>query len=242
MMLLLGLGLLAGPCMAHAADSTATARSAEPGERAASSVPRLAVHQLSGVIDESLRTLIIRDDARGILQYGRDGRPVNGQDERGQGALHIAIERESQNAFKALVQIPGMPFDAPNRLGETPLTLASIKGDALAVDWLIRMGAKLDRPGWTPLHYAACTDRVDILERLLAGGAPVNAASENGTTPLMMAARYGSEAVLLRLLAAGAQRQAVNQRGMSAADAAEMAGRDSLAKRLRQGDLSTPAP
>ena len=58
----------------------------------------------------------------------------------------------------------------------------------------------------------------------------------------MMAARYGSEAVLLRLLAAGAQRQAVNQRGMSAADAAEMAGRDSLAKRLRQGDLSIPAP
>lgn len=229
------LWMAASLCMSMLALQPAVghAQAAEvPG--AAASVPRLAEHRLAGDMDETLRTLIIRDDAAGILRHGAKLTPLNGQDAKGQGPLHLAIERESQNAFKALLQLPGLAFDAPNRLGETPLMLAAIKGDRLAVDWLLRMGAALQREGWTPLHYAACTDRLDILEMLLAKGAPVNAPSANGTTPLMMAASYGTEAVVLRLLDAGADRRLTNQRGMTAADAAEQAGRDSLVRRLRQ--------
>ena len=86
--------------------------------------------------------------------------------------------------LQGLVQLPGMPFDAPNRLGETPLTPGfHQRGDALAVDWLIpRMGqagpSRLDTIALCGVHRP-----VDILERLLAGGAPSTGFRERDHAP-----------------------------------------------------------
>jgi ankyrin repeat protein len=55
--------------------------------------------------------------------------------------------------------------------------------------------------GVTPLHLAAYTGSVELVELLLAKGADPNARADKGATPLVAASRQGHkkvEAVLLR--------------------------------------------
>lgn len=58
--------------------------------------------------------------------------------------------------------------------------------------------------GNTALHYAACSGYVDVASELLAAGANVEEANENGHTPLMEAATAGHVDVARLLLARGA--------------------------------------
>jgi ankyrin repeat protein len=67
-------------------------------------------------------------------------------------------------------------------------------------DVLMKAGAPINQEGWTPLHYAAFEGRLELLERLLAAGAEVNALAPNKSTALMLAARNGHTAVVRRLL------------------------------------------
>ena len=97
---------------------------------------------------------------------------------------------------------------------------------------LLAKGAKVQRPGWSPVLYAASAPEPQALALLLDKGAPVDARSPNGTTPLMMAAKYGSERSVELLLSRGADPGAVNDRQLGAADFARQAGRDALAERL----------
>ena len=58
------------------------------------------------------------------------------------------------------------------------------------------MGADVNKPGWTPLHYAATHGHLAIMDLLLEEHAYIDAESPNGTTPLMMAAHYGTPAAV----------------------------------------------
>ena len=58
--------------------------------------------------------------------------------------------------------------------------------------------------GSTPLHWAAYRDDVAGVDRLVRGGADVNAANDLGATPLWAASLQGNAAVVERLLDAGA--------------------------------------
>ena len=110
--------------------------------------------------------------------------------------------------------------------------MAALRGN---LDWIARLlerGAALNRPGWTPLHYAATGPSTAAVRMLLDRGALIDAASPNRSTPLMMAARYGPEESAELLLARRASRELRNDKGMTAADFARSAGRDSLGKTL----------
>lgn len=177
---------------------------------------------------------LIRDDPGTVKSLIAQGFDANSVDPQGQPAANVAIQRDSARAFAALVETPGLDVNQLNKAGESALMLAAIKGQ---LDWcekLLQRGARVNQPGWSPLHYAATGPNPRIVELLLARGAEVEAVSPNGSTPLMMAARYGSEESVRLLLAKGADTSRRNERDLSAADFARLAGRAQLADSLQR--------
>jgi ankyrin repeat protein len=175
---------------------------------------------------------VAKDDAATIERLLARGFDVNSRDEKGQPALLLVMREGSFKAAEALLRHPALDVDASNAAGETALMMAALKGQLEWVRRLLDRGAKLERPGWTPLHYAATGPNAAIVRLLLERGAYVEPRSPNGSTPLMMAARYGSEEAVKALLAAGADAGLRNQRDMDAAEFARSAGRDALAAEL----------
>lgn len=158
----------------------------------------------------------------------------NTLDEKGQTALYVALREESPKVVKALLAHPALKADHSNAVGETPLMMAALRGNIEAAADLIGKGAAVNRPGWTPLHYAASSPRTAMVRLLLDNGAAIEAGSPNQTTPLMMASRYGTEEVANLLLARGASARARNDQALGAADFARLAGREALALKLEQ--------
>jgi len=73
--------------------------------------------------------------------------------------------------------------------GDTALMFASLKGQLEVAQFLITHGAKVDEPGWAPLHYAAFEGRAEMIRMLIARGAEKDATGPNGYTALMLAVR-----------------------------------------------------
>lgn len=169
--------------------------------------------------------------AAGLLERGAD---PNAVDDKGQPALVAAMKDNSAQVVEVLLAQPGLKVDKANSSDETPLMMAALKG---RTDWmraLIERGASVDRPGWTPLHYAASGPDPKAVSLLLDKGAAIEALSPNKTTPLMMAARYGAIDSADLLLARGASSTARNDAGLTAIDFARTAGRDKLVKEMER--------
>jgi len=174
----------------------------------------------------------LRDDAAALKQLLQRGMDPNSRDPNGQTALFLALRDGSPRVAEALLAERNLDLEARNANDETALMIAALKGRADWVSRLLERGAQVDKPGWSPLHYAATGPDAGTVRLLLDRGAAVDAGSPNRTTPLMMAAQYGSEASVDLLLQRGADAKARNDRGLSAADFARLAGRDALAARL----------
>ncbi|NXY24645.1 BARD1 protein, partial [Atrichornis clamosus] len=111
-----------------------------------------------------------------------------------------------------------------NYKGETLLHLASIKGDLVAVEQLLKNGADpnvKDNAGWTPLHEACNHGHGAVVELLLQHRALVNTTGYQNDSPLHDAARNGHVAIVELLLLHGASRDAVNIFGLRPVDYAE---------------------
>jgi uncharacterized protein len=168
---------------------------------------------------------------RSAVQAGESPNVVN---EDGDSPLLVALKNESYAAADALATIPGVEVDGANKAGETALMMAALKGRVELCRVLIAAGAKVNRSGWTPLHYAASGEEMALIDLLLKSGARIDARSPNGTTPLMMASRYGNYDMGGLLLERGANAALRNDLGLSAVDFATTAGREELAKRLAE--------
>ena len=109
----------------------------------------------------------------------------------------------------------GADVNKANAIGEQALMHAAWRGNLAAVDLLLASGARPDSAAmnWSALHYAAFAGHKDIVARLLARGADINARSTNGSSALMMAVYEGHESLVKDLLARGADRTVKNDRG-----------------------------
>jgi ankyrin repeat protein len=99
--------------------------------------------------------------------------------------------------------------------------LAALHGLLAECQTLIRLGADVNKPGWTPLHYAATRGHLAVMNLLLDEHAYIDAESPNGTTPLMMAAYYGTTSAVKLLLEADADPTLKNKLGLNAFDFAQ---------------------
>jgi CubicO group peptidase (beta-lactamase class C family) len=104
---------------------------------------------------------------------------------------------------------------------DTPLHMAVITGDIVAVRHHIEAGTDLDRRddfGSTPLVIAAVFDRPEIADALLAAGADASIRDPQGSTPLHIAALLGRTGVVQSLLDGGVNRYARSASGAMAFD------------------------
>jgi uncharacterized protein len=177
-------------------------------------------------------TAITRDNASEISDLLKRGFDVNSRSTKGQHGLFEALQKDSLKAAAALLESEALDVNALNDKGESVLMIAALKGKVDLCELLIKRGAKVNKEGWTPLHYAATGPEPKTVALLLARGAELEAESPNKNTALMMSVRYGPEASVDLLLAQGADLKRVNAGGWNAVELAANVGREVLSKRL----------
>lgn len=164
-----------------------------------------------------------RDDVVAVQALLERGFDPNTRDPEGQVGLYLALRQPSLRVAGLLLKWPQVDLDARNAQDENPLMIACLKGQ---LDWVVKLierGADVNKPGWTPLHYAATSGHLKIIEVLLEHHAYIDAASPNGTTPLMMAAMYSTPSTVKLLLESGADPLLKNALGLNAMDFARRA-------------------
>jgi ankyrin repeat protein len=150
----------------------------------------------------------------------------------GEPALVLAVREGAMRVVDALLAHPGLDLEAEAVNGNTALMMAAFKDNRRAAEALLARGAKVDRDGWTPLHYAAAGGSEEIARLLIAREAKLDALSPPASgayTPLMMAAREGRPGLVRLLLEQGADPALENTEGLTAARIAERAGRPDIA-------------
>jgi ankyrin repeat protein len=174
------------------------------------------------------------DDVRAIKSLIDKGMSPNQKDPRGMPILMVAIQENSVKTVDYLINVKGIDLNQPNISDETPLMFAALYGQFAEVKILVdQKQVPVNRPGWTPLHYACTNGHIEIATFLLDKGAAVDALSPNETTPLMMAIRAGNIQLARLLLDRGADIRLRNQQGYSAIDAAELFNQEEIQKGLR---------
>lgn len=168
---------------------------------------------------------IKQDDAANVSALLNRGFDPNTLDPSAVSGLMLALKNDSFKVARVLLGHPQIKVDVRNANDESPLMLAALKGDLQLCRLMIEKGGDVNKPGWTPLHYAATHGHLAVLNLLLDENAYIDAASPNNTTPLMMAAHYGTPAAVKLLLEAGADPLLKNDLGMSAIDFAVRAAR-----------------
>lgn len=167
-----------------------------------------------------------------LLQRGFDPNTVNPS---GVSGLMLAVREPSLKVAELLVGWPKVKVEVRNDKDESVLMLAALKGYLPLVKKLVERDADVNKPGWTPLHYASSTGQLAVMEFLLEQSAYIDAESPNGTTPLMMAAMYGSPEGVKLLIQAGADLNLKNQLGMSAHDFAVRGNRQNAKELIEVG-------
>lgn len=152
-----------------------------------------------------------------LLARGFDPNTPN---EKGVAGLLVAMQSESPKSALVLAKHPQTHINMQTQSGETPLMLAAIYNQIDLAKTLIQRGADVNKPGWTPLHYASTRGHREMMRLLIENEAYIDSESENGTTPLMMAAYFASPLAVKLLLEEGADPTLVNSANVSALDMA----------------------
>ena len=174
------------------------------------------------------------DDVKAMQTEMLRGASANAKHPEHGPAIVVAARERSPKALAYLAQLSGTRVDATNANDETALMLVALQGDLESVRVLAARGAEINRPGWTPLHYAAVGGHVPVIAFLLEAHAYIDAQSPNGTTPLMMAARQKHTNAVRALVEAGADPTARNEAGYGAAEYMESHGEKAEAQWLRE--------
>ena len=143
---------------------------------------------------------------------------------------------EAGTPFKVLAGL--VDEFGPSRVIDSPISEAITYGHTAVVRALIQAGAKSDlreRTGVNLLHWAAITNRAEVVPELVKAGVDINALDVHGFTPLMYAASldFGDTATLRALLASGADRRIKNESGRTPLQQARRLGYAHLAKALQ---------
>jgi ankyrin repeat protein/8-oxo-dGTP pyrophosphatase MutT (NUDIX family) len=199
--------------------------------------------QLSGLLDADPALIRARGPGGGSLTllacYHRQRAALGVLVARGAvlDAFEAAAAGDITRLAALLSETPGL-VSAHAVDGWTPLHLAAHFGETPAAMLLLAHGAdprarSRNTLENTSLHAGlAGTAGLDLVDRLLAAGAEVNAAAAGGHTPLHLAAGRGELSVLTRLLLRGADVSARTADGQTPAAVARARGHEPAARFL----------
>ncbi len=173
----------------------------------------------AGAFDDFFKAIVF-DQVPVVGNLIYRGMDPNTPTEKGEPALVFAVRSGAPKTVAYLLKQPSIQIDATNMADETALMLAANANDLASANLLIEAGASVNRPKWTPLHYAASKGHTAMMRLLIENDAYVDAESPNGTTPLMMAAYYASPNAVKLMLEEGADPLLKNQDGQTALDMA----------------------
>ncbi len=189
-------------------------------------------------------TALVLAAERGHLEAARPLLPRADAAERGE-ALRHAVGAGQRVVATWLLDEGGAALEYGGEEGKTPLTCAVLGGHSALADELLRRGASVRAlsttflpfenrrdVAWTPLHYAADRRHALLVQQLVDAGAPVDAASGEGTTPLMLAALRGDEDSVRVLLLAHAQPLRQDVRGATALSLSRLHGKPHITQLL----------
>ena len=173
----------------------------------------------AGAFDDFFKAIVF-DQVPVVGKLIYRGMDPNTPTEKGEPALVFAVRSGAPKTVAYLLKQPSIQIDATNMADETALMLAANANDLASANLLIEAGASVNRPKWTPLHYAASKGYKGMMRLLIENDAYVDAESPNGTTPLMMAAYYASPNAVKLMLEEGADPLLKNHDGQTALDMA----------------------
>lgn len=184
----------------------------------------------SDMLTRYFRSLQV-DDSKTVLKMIAAGQvnPNQADPRSGEPGLISALREGAGDVVAGLIALPGIDLEAQAPNGNTALMMAAFKHNRPAVEALLAKGAQVNRPGYTPLHFAAAAGDDGIIRLLLERGAVIDARAPAGMTPLMLAAREGQESTVQVLLDAGADRGLTNSESLTAAQIATRAEKPAIA-------------
>lgn len=156
------------------------------------------------------------DDVGAVRSLLAQGFDPNAVDSEGNTALYLALRDNSLKVARLLIDDPHIHLNQLTPSDENALMIACLQGDLAIVKLMVEKGAEINKPGWTPLSYAATRGHADIVKYLLDHSAYIDAAAPNGSTALMMAAYFGYDSTVKLLLDEGADPKLKNAMGYTA--------------------------
>ena len=172
------------------------------------------------------------DDREIVVLLLRAGADVNAAEDHGLTPLAMACENASATMVDTLLAAGADPGAAQTN-GVTPLMTAARTGNIRIVETLLTrdvdVNAAIPSTGQTALMWATAERHLDIMQRLIAAGADLDAASTIGFTPLLFATRNGDLEAATMLLEAGAGVNEAGSDGTHALPLAIVSGHDELA-------------
>jgi ankyrin repeat protein len=170
-------------------------------------------------------------DVQALLKAGLNPNTINNKQ---QPALMQAVRDQAMKTFDVLLANPKTDVNLENQFGETALMYVALLGDTTRAQRLIARGAKVNKEGWTPLHYASTKGEAAMVKLLLSNGALPNDISPEGNTALFMAVQTDSLETVQLLINAGADPSASNLKAQDSIDMARLKGKEALARALEK--------
>ncbi|EAX97563.1 ankyrin repeat protein, putative [Trichomonas vaginalis G3] len=158
-----------------------------------------------------------------LLEYFLSlGANINGKDEVGRTALHIAARKNSQEAAEFLIS-HGANVNGKDDEGKTALHTAALENSTETAEILISHGANINEKnegGRTALHIAALMNHRRIAEVLISHGANINEKENHGKTAFHIAAWNNSKETAEILISHSANVNEKDEDGKTALDIA----------------------
>ena len=171
------------------------------------------------------------EDVQDLLKKGLNPNTINNKQ---QPALMQSVRDQAMKTFDVLLANPKTDVNQENQFGESALMYIALIGDISRAERLIARGAKINKEGWTPLHYASTKGQAAMVKLLLSKGALPNDISPEGNTALFMAVQTENLETVQLLINAGADPTASNLKAQDSIDMARLKGKDALARALEK--------